>query len=201
MSKLVPISPSPSVSTQGLSDNLTQNHTLDSVNRVGYDVIQAGSIIKENKKLDNGVYLLAGDHGGFQVEGSRSAVVAAPGSVVKKQITITGQGIITGVSVVCDGNKPAVVVKSGGRLILKDCHITKVDNLQKVASDSYVLVESGGYATINGCMFHGSQSNIGALVYNDDAINPSRVAVVGAVNLTDVLATAYTNVGYAQDIP
>ena len=194
MKSVVHTPPQAGASRLQIDDKLSVNHQLETINKIATDIVRPGEEMKQTGKLDNGTLMLAGEHGGFEVKGDRSVVHAAPGSTVKKQVVVTGKTMLSGATLSCDGNTPAVLVKDGGRLVMSDCHITKDDNRQALATDTYISIATGGYATLRGCIFYGSQTDTGALVHNDDPLNPNRVAVVGCMNLTDVVTTPFVNV-------
>ena len=173
----------------------------EAVRRLGEEVGNPGQAVVITKKDHTGLYLPYANYGGFASDETRSFISCAPGATFGKQIQITGNAIIHGAFLDCENNIPAVVVKAGGRVILQNCHITKKDGSQSAATDSYVAIETGGYASVNGCFFHGLQSDTGSIVYNADAGNPGRVAVVGCVNLTDIVTTPYINITFTQDVP
>jgi len=163
-------------------------------------VVDPGSGVSFNQKDREGIFVPSGDYGGFDVTGSRQILTGSPGTSFKKAITVYGSLILSNAFLECEGNVPAIIVKSGGRLLLSGCHISKADKKQG-ATDCYISVETGGFASINNCMFHGTQTDTGNLVRNNDALNPNRAAVVGCVNLSDVVTVPYFQVAYAQDVP
>ena len=186
---------------EGLDDSNSEAY-LRIIRALGTQVINPGDGI-DFKQLDReGIFIPVGEYGGFTASGSRQSAVCAPGAIFDKQIVVSGSAIISGAILNCERNIPAIVVSSSGRLILSGSHISKSDDLQAAGStNAYILVEAGGFASINGCVFHGDQSDNGSLVYHADAVNTGRVAVVGSMNLTDVITTTYVNVGYTQDVP
>ena len=173
---------------------------LHVIRNLGSTVIDPGSGIDFDELDRQGVFAPSGNYGGFELSGSRQILTAAPGAVLAKQVIVYGSLILNNAYLECEGALPAITVKSGGRLIVSHCHISKESNKQ-AATDSFILVETGGYASVNNCMFHGNQSDTGNLVRNLDAVNTGRVAVVGCANLTDVVTAPYFQVGYSQDVP
>jgi len=176
---------------------------LGAIRRLGRSVVMPGSQIKQDEKIDAGAFVLMGEYGGMKASADRSFVVFSPGSTVTKQVEVTGKLVLNGANLKCEGDSPAVVVKSGGYLIARGCHISKDDNEQSALS-TYILIEDGGFAMIEGCMFHGVQSGVGSLVRNDNAAvppGPGRVAVAGCVNASDVTTTPFVNMSYAQYVP
>lgn len=184
---------------QSLNSNVDESYK-SAIRALGLQVIEPESAVNFERKDFGGIYVPGGEYGGFKSPGGRHTVVCAPGVKFKKPIQVEGVLILANAFLDCENNSPAITVLATGRLILQQCQITKGDNLQKAAADTYVQVMAGGYASINSCIFHGTQTNTGALVYNADALNPGRVAVSGAMNLTDI-AAPYTNVTYSQDVP
>ena len=175
--------------------------SFDLVRRLGEEIINPGEGVDIAKKDHVGVYVPSADYGGFVTDETRAFITSAPGTSFTKQIQVKGNVIISGAFLDCENNTPAVLIKSGGRAIIQNCHVTKQDAKQTGATDSYISVETGGYVSVNGCFFHGSQSDTGSIVYNADAGNPGRAAVAGCVNLTDIVTTPYINVTYTQDVP
>tara|TARA_R110002020_G_scaffold30836_4_gene96842 strand:+ start:4845 stop:5459 length:615 start_codon:yes stop_codon:yes gene_type:complete len=181
-----------------IDENATVNQKTDIINALATDIVMPNQALEQLPKLDYGGLLLAGSHGGFEAKGSRTTVNGSPGSVVRKQIVVTGNVVLSNMTLVCEGNTPAVVVRNNARLALNNCHIVKSDNQQAVATDTYLLMETGSYAAFIGCVFYGNQSNTGALVYNQDAGATNRGSVVGCVNLTDVAAAPFVNISAAN---
>ncbi len=178
--------------------NATVNHQTEILNGMATIVVMPEQGLNQTSKLDFGALLLAGNHGGFEAKGSRTSVSASPGAVIRKQIIVSGTAIISNATLICSGNTPAVTIRSGGRLVLKNCHISKGDNLHSSATDAYILMETGSYASVVSSVFYGTQSNTGSLVYNQDAVNTGRGSVIGCVNLTDVAATPFVNIAAAN---
>lgn len=184
---------------ESLNSNVSESY-YSAIRSLGLQVIDPESAVTFSRKDFGGVYVPSGTYGGFKCPTGRHTLVCAPGVRFQRPIEVEGTLILTGAFLDCLDNQAAISVLGTGRLILQQCQITKSNNKQSAATDSYVSISTGGYASINGCIFHGTQTNKGVLVYNADAGNPGRVAVVGAMNLTDI-ATPYTNVTYTQDVP
>tara|TARA_R100000808_G_C2150387_1_gene159116 strand:- start:2604 stop:3218 length:615 start_codon:yes stop_codon:yes gene_type:complete len=194
MSKVVATQAPPDASLSEIDENATTNQKTDIINALAVDLVMPNQVLEQRQTLDYGALLLAGSHGGFQAKGSRTTINGSPSSVVRKQIVVTGNVALSNLTLVCDGNNPAVVVRNNARLALNNCHIVKADGKQAAATDTYLLMETGSYAAFIGCVFYGNQSNTGALVYNQDAGSTNRGSVVGCVNLTDVVATPFVNI-------
>lgn len=178
-----------------------EEESFDLVRRLGEEVINPGADVTPTKKDHVGVYVPSANYGGFVAGEARAFIHTAPGATFTKQVQVTGSVILSGAFLDCEGNSPAILIKNGGRAVVQNCHITKSNSKQTGAADSYIHVETGGYASVNGCIFHGLQSDVGAIVHNADAVNPGRVAVAGCVNLTDIVTTPYVNITYTQDVP
>lgn len=182
-----------------LNSNVNESYQ-SAIRSLGLQVIDPGSAITFERKDFGGIYVPSGDYGGFRCPPGRHRVVCAPGARLQRPIEVEGILMLSGAYLDCLNNNAAITVLPTGRLIMDQCQITKGDSLQVLATDTYVSIQTGGYASVNSCMFHGEQSNKGVLVYNADAGNPGRVAVAGSMNLTDI-AAPYTNVTYMQDVP
>ena len=165
-----------------IDENATLNHKTDIINKLGTEIIMPGQVYDQKQKLDYGGMLMSGNQGAFALSGSRTTVKGAPGVVISKQITVPGTAILSGASLICEGNTPAILVKAAGRLVLNDCHIVKGDNLQSVATDAYI----------------GSQSNTGHLVYNYG--NTHNAAVIGCIDLSDI-ASPFHHVHHQYVVP
>lgn len=171
------------------------------VSNLGSQVLHPGQLISFDRKRGSALYLSAGTYGGGSLGGERQLIICAAGVKFAKQVTITGSVEIQNALFVCSGNAPAIVVASGGSLLLSNSAIAKSDLVQAAAADRYVTVATGGYGSFNGCRFFGNQATIGTIITNEDAVNTARVAVVGCINYTTIVAgTRYTNVGYIQDV-
>tara|TARA_R110000751_G_scaffold233571_1_gene334495 strand:- start:734 stop:1333 length:600 start_codon:yes stop_codon:yes gene_type:complete len=186
-------------SRQSLNSNVGESYQ-STIRALGAQIISPDSAVTFERIDFGGIYVPSGTYGGFTCPAGRNIISCAPGARFQMPVEILGTLVLVGAYLDCQENKAAITVAPGGRLILQSCQITKGNNLQKIAADTYIKVEVGGYASINGCIFHGTQTNTGALVYNMDALNPNRVAVVGAMNLTDI-AAPYVSVSYSQDVP
>jgi hypothetical protein len=171
------------------------------VSNLGLQVLHPGQLVTFDRKQGAALYLSAGSYGGGELGGSRQVIICAPGVTFTKQITITGSVEIQNGTFVCAENTPAIVVASGGSLLLSNSSISKGDLIHTAATDRYITVETGGYGSFNGCRFFGNQATVGTIITNEDALNPARAAAVGCVNYTGIVAaTRYTNVGYSQDV-
>lgn len=176
-----------------------QEQLFDLVRRLGEEVSNPAQAIVMDKKDHVGLYVPSAEYGGFASAQTRSIISCAPGASFSKQIEITGNAIIFGAFLDCEGNTPAILIKESGRAIIQGCHLTKKNAQQTAATDSYISVETGGYVSVNGCFFHGLQTDTGTIVHNAGA--GANAAVVGCVNLTDIVTTPYVNVTYTQDVP
>lgn len=174
---------------------------FDIVKNIGRQVVSPGGLIKFDRIDGAAIYLPSGVYGGAKLSGTNQRITCAPGVAITRQLIVTGSVIIQGADITCSGNAPAIVVEEGGSLLLVGCYVRKGDGLQVGATDRYITVNSGGFATINGCSFVGAQATVGTIVTNEDAANPQRVAVQACMNYTGIVAaTRYTNVGSVQDI-
>ncbi len=198
MSTIVATQVESDASLAEIDENATVNQKTDIINALATDLVMPNQVLQQRRTLDYGGLLLSGSHGGFEAKGSRTTIKGSPGSVVRKQIVVTGNVTLSNLTLVCDGNNPAIVVRNNARLALNNCHIVKADNKQLAATDTYLLMETGSYAAFIGCVFYGNQSNTGALVYNQDAGATNRGSVVGCVNLTDVVAAPFVNISAAN---
>ena len=194
MSGVIATEVDPNATAEEISSNATENQKTNIINALATETVMPGQSFLQASSLDFGGLLLSGKQGGFEVKGTRTTVNGMPGAVVRKQIVVDGTAVIANMTIVCDGNNPAVVVRDGGRVALKNCHIVKGDNKQSAATDAYVLMETGSYASVVSCVFYGTQSNTGSLVYNQDAVNTNRGSVIGCINLTDVAAAPFVNI-------
>jgi hypothetical protein len=184
---------------ESLNSNTGESYQ-SAIRGLGSQVIDPESAVTFERKDFGGIYVPSGIYGGFNCPAGRHVITCAPGARFQRPVEVLGTLVLIGAYLDCLDNQAAITVLDGGRLILQSCQITKGDNQQKVAGDTYIAINTGGYASINGCVFHGAQTNTGVLVYNNDAVNPGRAAVVGAMNLTDIVSP-YTNVSYSQDVP
>lgn len=180
MPKVVATQAQPDSSTIQVDSNATVNHQTDILNGLGTLVATPNTEIKQTSKQDFGALLLSGNHGGFEVKGSRTVVAASPGAVIRKQIVVSGTAIISDATLVISGNNSTISVLSGGSLILKGCHISKTDNVQ-TATGSYITVANGGHVACIGCYFHGAQST-GWVIVTGGPANSS--GAIGCLNAT-----------------
>jgi len=167
---------------------------LDNLKRLsGRFVFPKGNQFIERTSEDFGARLGEGERPGFTVKTSRSVTSGVPGTVCNKQIIIDGTAILRNMTLICDGNVPAVLVRATGHAILQGCHIVKTDGLSG-AADTYVSVEKGGQLNVVGCMFHGVQS-AGFVVSNPAPATVTDVDITGCVNLTGRPHDNVTTVG------
>ena len=165
---------------------------VDSMSRMlGRFRVSLGEEIIERTSEDFGVIIGEGTRPGFSLKTSRTVVSGVPGTVVAKQITVDGTSIIRNMTLVCDGNTPAVYIEAGGHCILDGCHIAKTEAISG-ATNSYVYIEAGGQLNVVSSMFHGAQA-AGFVVDNAGAAGD--VDVTGCVNLTGRLHNNVTIVG------
>lgn len=171
------------------------------IKNLGQQVVDPGGLVKFDRTSAGGMYLAAGRYAGATLSGTSQRIDCAPGVVFTRQVTVDGSVTIVGANFVCSDNTPAIVVDEGGSLMLIGCRIQKGDGLQVAATDRYITVNTGGYATLSSCVFTGDQATVGTIVTNEDAANPQRVAVRACMNYTGIVAASrYTNVGSIQDI-
>mgnify|MGYP003138368417 CR=1 FL=1 len=167
------------------------------VRSLGDQLITPSSEVALIKKDLGAAYVPAGSYGGAVVSGTRQSILCAPGAKFTKQVVVRGFAMIKNATLLCEGNTPAIVVEAGGSLLLSGCLVSKGD----APTDRYITVQTGGYATVSNCAFFGDQGATGTVITNEDAGNPQRVAVVGCMNLTTIIAaTRYTNVTFVQDV-
>ena len=152
-----------------------------------------GDAIVENQTDDYAVLLGYDERPGFTAKSNRLVYSGVPGTITNKQVVVEGSAIIRNMTMICEGNTPALLVKETGKCILENCHIVKLDNLQ-TATDSYVSVENAGVLNVVGCMFHGAQT-AGFVVSNPAPAPIANVDVTGCVNLTGRLHDNVTVVG------
>ena len=183
----------------GTVNRQTDQATVDVVRRLGQQVLSPGSQIKMPQANHSGLYVPFSRNNGFTHADDKSSIVCAPGTTFNRQITITGTVILSHCFIDCFNNEPGIVVKDGGRLILRAAHVTKADNQHAVATDTYIKVESGGYLSVSDSIFYGNQSNTGHIIYNYNVHNTT-VAVLGSANLTDI-NSPFHHVHYIQVIP
>jgi hypothetical protein len=158
-------------------------------------VFLRGDQFIERTTEDFGAVIGEGRRPGFSLASSRSVTSGVPGTVVDTQVTIDGTAILRNMTFICQGNQPAIVVRSTAHCILDGCHVVKSDGTQSGATDQYIEVESGGQINIVSCMFHGSQSS-GFVVNNAGA--GANADVTGCVNLT---GRAHNNVTVVGEVP
>jgi hypothetical protein len=140
-------------------------------------VLRPGDSFHADKKRNNGTKLVSGNHEIISIEKPATTISSDPDAVVTKQTSAESSSIVYGATYECDGDKPAAVVKSTGRMIFIGCHFTKDANTQEAAS-SYVQIENGGAAVFVGCYFHNVQSS-GFTVNNAGAA--AKAKLVGCV--------------------
>ena len=162
---------------------------------IGRFVFLRGDQMIERSNEDFGAVLAEGERPGFAVASGRSVTSGVPGTVVNSQITVDGTAILRNMTIICNGNLPAVVVTASGHAILDGCHIVKTDNTQTGASDNYITVQAGAQLNVVACMFHGVQP--GGFVV-DNAGGAANVDVTGCVNLTGV---GHNNVTVVGEVP
>ena len=177
-----------------IENNAKLNQKTEIINALATQIVMPNQVLQQSSTQDFGGLILSGNHGGFQAKGTRTTVNGMPGTVIKKQIGVTGTAVLSNMTRICEGNTPAVLIRDGGRVALKNCHIVKTDNLHSAATDTYVLMETGSYASVVSCVFYGTQANTGSLVRNEDAANTNRGSIVGCINLTDIAATPFVNI-------
>ncbi len=174
---------------------------FDIVKNLGAQIVNPGGLVNFQKKDSSGVFVPAGTYGGAKLSGTKQMLSCAPGVEFTKQVIVTGSVMIRNAFFVCNQNTPAIVVKSGGSILLIDCVVSKGDGQQVAATDRYITIEAGGYGTFSSCGFFGNQATVGTIITNEDAANPNRVAVRACMNHTAIVAaTRYTNVGSVQDV-
>ena len=183
----------------GTVNRQTDQATVDVVRRLGQEVLSPNSQVTTSQVNHVGLYVPHSINNGFSSAQTKATILCAPGTTFNRQIKITGTVILSNCYIDCFENESGVVVEDGGRLILRASHITKSDNKQAAATDTYIHVKEGGYLSVSDCVFHGTQSNTGKIIVNDDAVNTGRVAVLGSMHLTDIVSP-FTNVGYTQDV-
>ena len=154
-----------------------------------------GDQVVELQGTDFGGILGAGKRPGFAVASSRAVIGGAPGTICTEQVVVTGTVILRDMTFHCNGNIPAVVIKSNGRCVLSNCHFFKADTQTSI--DHYISVENGGLLNVVGCMFHGVQT-VGFVVSNPAPAPITNADVTGCVNLTGV---AHNNATVVGEVP
>ena len=170
-----------------------QNELNNLKKLIGRFVYLQGDAFIERSTVDFGGVIGEGVRPGFSVITSRSVTSGVPGTVCNKQIVVDGTAILRNMTLICDGNVPAVLVRETGHAILQGCHIVKNTGVSG-AADSYVSVEKGGQLNVVACMFHGEQS-AGFVVSNPAPAAVTDVDITGCVNLTSRPHDNVTTVG------
>ena len=170
------------------------------VRNLGQTMVSPLSPVTFPRKDLGGVFVASGKYGGFECEEGRQMVIASPGAVFSGQVVVKGTLILSSCIFNMLENNTVITIEPSGRLILNQCHIIKADNKHSAAS-TFISIKTGGFASVSNCFFHGLQSDLGSIVNNEDPLNPGRAAVLGCVNLTDIVTTPYINVAYIQDVP
>ncbi len=177
----------------------TDQATVNVVRRLGQSVLTPNSQVQMPQANHSGLYVPFSNNNGFTLSESKSVIECAPGTTFNRRITIKGTVILSNCFIDCFNNEPGIVIKDGGRLILRAAHVSKADNQHAVATDTYIKVESGGYLSVSDSIFYGNQGNTGHVIYNYNVHNTT-VAVLGSVNLTDI-NTPFHHVNYIQVVP
>ena len=163
---------------------------------LGKNKAMNGEAFVENQTSDYSIILGFDNRPGFTTATNRAVISGVPGTITDKQIVVAGSAIIRNMTLICDRNTPALLVKETGRCVLENCHIVKSDGLQG-AKDSFVIVENAGILNIVGCMFHGVQP-AGFVVSNPVPALITNVDITGCVNLT---GQAHDNVTVVGEVP
>ena len=74
-----------------------RNEFHSTVNKIGQNVVQPGDTLDESLLKDNGFYLLAGEHVGFEWSSSGNRIVGAPGARITRLVTFRAEAHIQGV--------------------------------------------------------------------------------------------------------
>lgn len=165
---------------------------LDVIKRLlGRFVFPKGDQFIERANQDFGGLLSEGERPGFTVGTTRTVTSGVPGTVCTSQIVVDGTAIIRDMTLKCDGNIAAVVVRASGNCIIEGCHILK--DSQQEPGDFYIEVEAGGKLNVVSSMFHGVQ--VAGFVVGNSLGVVTDVDVTGCVNLTGVLHDNVTVVG------
>jgi len=110
-------------------------------------------------------------------------VTAAPGTIMKTKLLVTGSAVMTGVIFDGRGDSPLIEVSGFGRLVLLNCIVTKEPG--QSALGSYISVGPDAKLQASGCLFTGDQTS-GLVI---DTLGGS-AASVGNMNTTGVAHNA-----------
>ena len=165
-----------------------RNEFHSAVNRIGQNVIQPGDTLDESLFKDNGFYLLAGEHVGFEWSASGNRIVAAPGAQITRLVTFNSEAHVQGVDFIAtEGSNNTdylCKINSLGDVTFVNCRFYK----EQFMEPTFIEIVSGGKARFVGCWFGGLIDAAGDVINN--AGPAGNVGVLAANKTTNVIGAA-----------
>lgn len=146
-----------------------RNEFHSAVNRIGQNVVQPGDTLDETLLKDNGFYLLAGEHVGFEWSAPGNRIVAAPGAQITRLVTFDSEAHIEGVDFIAtEGSNNTdylCKINAPGDVTFVNCRFYKEQNMPP----TFIEMVSGGKARFVGCWFGGVNDTTGNVINNPGA--------------------------------
>ena len=190
-------------SREETSNNALVQEVVSRLDELGDVGIERGVNVTEDKKSDNLIFALAGNHGGLQVEIDGLHVGGAVGAVFNRRVTVDKHATFVGCTFLTNDLSQAslVTVKANAKAVFLGCRFQRASNTP--VDKTFITVDEDGKAVINGCMLGASDNDTtyGAVDGTGNAIvnNASNAAtdchVIGTVNHTTWSITNSTSTG------
>jgi len=165
-----------------------RNEFHSAVNRIGQNVIQPGDTLDESLFKDNGFYLLAGEHVGFEWSAPGNRIVAAPGAQITRLVTFDSEAHVQGVDFIAtegsNNTQYLCKINALGDVTFVNCRFYK----EQFMEPTFIEIASGGKARFVGCWFGGQMDAAGDVINN--AGPAGNVGVLASNKTTNVIGTA-----------
>lgn len=114
----------------------------------------------ETQEQDNGLLLLAGEHGGLRLDKSDSRVAGVPGTTIARRVLVRAHAEFDGIQFASQSGSDNVAlslvdVSATSTAVFRGCRFTR----QTGDSAAWVTVANGGKVHFLGCVFDGQPGN------------------------------------------
>jgi len=158
------------------------------VDKSSEDYVAPGREVLQFRRDRNSHTLLAGEHGGWDIDLPETLIRGVPGTVVSRHVRFDSTAVVEGVTFyspgTTDNNVQLITVGPNAVVVFNSCRFYKT----RTQGGSFIKVEAGGKVILNGVDFGPVMTSAGTLI--DNAGAALDVLIVGANRTGWALGTA-----------
>ena len=136
-------------SREETSNNALVQEVVSRLDELGDVVIERGVNVTEDKKSDNLIFALAGNHGGLQVESDGLHVGGAVGAVFNRRVTVDKHATFVGCTFLTNDLSQAslVTVRANAKAVFLGCRFQRASNTP--VDKTFITVDEDGKAELS----------------------------------------------------